>query len=83
MGAIYITGSGPVLIKSDDNPTFLAVYRVEERVPWESADDRCKDLLEEDASLLDPSDQEMFDVSTLHMCVSAIRNLRTCYRRKI
>ena len=76
MGAIYITG--PVLIKSDDNPTFLAVYRVEERVPWESADDRCKDLLKEGASLLDASDQEMFDVSVLYMCVYwTIRNIRT------
>ena len=62
MGAIYITG--PVLIKSDDNPTFLAVYRVEERVPWESADSKCKDLLKDGASLLDASDQDLFDVST-------------------
>ena len=63
MGAIYITG--PVLIKSDDNPTFLAVYRVDEKIKWAFADERCKDLLTEDASLLDPSDQEMFNVSTL------------------
>ena len=56
---------GPVLLQSDKNPTSLAVYGVEERVPWESADDKCKDLLEEDASLLDPSDQEMFNVSSL------------------
>ncbi len=61
MGVIYIIE--PVLIQSDDNPTFLAVYRVEERIPWESADGRCRDLIGEAASLLDPSDQKMFNVS--------------------
>ena len=66
MGAIYITG--PVLIKSDDNPTFLAVYRVEERVPWESANSKCEDLLKDGSSFLDASDQDMFDVSTVQMC---------------
>ena len=64
MGAIYITG--PALIKSDDNPTFLAIYRVDERVPWASADKKCKDLLKEDASFLDASDQEMLNVSAFH-----------------
>ncbi len=63
-GGIYITG--PVLIKSDDNPTFLAVYRVEERVPWESAASKCEDILKEGASFLDASDQEMFNVSAFH-----------------